>query len=300
MHGEADRLVVRQAYAQPALGDLEGLASGLQVLGIELGDLPAERVVDPDVLGLPADREAQVVGDRDDQRLAGGDPQPGAGLLADLDRSAQILGRDLGQEGAEAFDRLGTAGHEDPLDHVRGQLGSLGPLVADPRAHRDDLVTVAVGDDRVVAQDPLDEHRCLPCLPMCLSSAGSAAQRGRLGTVQCRTARGDHVPVPGEGVLADPPPAAPPVVVLIDVDVTVALGHLGGAAGDQVDRPPGRVAHHGDAVRDGLADLDQVVVDVRDPVVIVHRVVILESVDRPQAVLHDEDRHLVAVPQSVE
>ena len=90
------------------------------------------------------------------------------------------------------------------------------------------------------------------------------------------------------------------VVVFVDVDVAVALLHLAGAGGDDVDAAPGGVGDEVHAVRDCLVHGLDVLAEVVDAVAVVELAVLAALVDGTEAVLHDHDGHLVAVPDLIE
>src|SRR5699024_6172984 len=106
---------------------------------------------------------------------------------------------------------------------------------------------------------------------------------------------GDDFLVPVEAVLAQTAVVAGAVVVLVDVDEAVALGHLAGGGGHQVDAAPGGVAHQVHAVLDSLGHLLDVAAQVVDAVAVVDGAVGLQGVVGTQTVLHHHQGDAVAV-----
>src|SRR5918997_2725186 len=117
----------------------------------------------------------------------------------------------------------------------------------------------------------------------CTRSA-SRSSSGGSGLVQRGAVGGDDPLVPAQALLARAREGAVALVVLVDVDEAVALGHLRGGEADDVQAAPGGVAEQLDAVGDGLAGLPQVLAVVGDPVVVVHGAVRGDGVDRAEAV----------------
>ena len=123
-------------------------------------------------------------------------------------------------------------------------------------------------------------------------------------TLQTTAMGRDHVPIPVERFLAVPRERSRPVVISVDVDEAVTLAHLRGRRAHEVDAAPRRIAHDGHAVGDGLLHLHEMVVQIVDAVVVLHRhaarAVRDEHVLCAQPVLHDEERLLPAVIEAVQ
>src|SRR5699024_1572844 len=114
-------------------------------------------------------------------------------------------------------------------------------------------------------------------------------------SAQVRAVGGDDLLVPVEAVLALAGQIAGAVVELVDVDEAVALGHLAGAGGYQVEAAPGGVAHQVHAVLDGRGHLGDVLAQVVDAVAVVDLAVGVLDVLGAQAVFHHHDGDAVAV-----
>ena len=89
--------------------------------------------------------------------------------------------------------------------------------------------------------------------------------------------------------------------MFVDIDETVALAHLTGGGGDEVDGAPGSVTPEVDAVEsDRVAHCFDVIAEVVDAVVVDYRAVGLYFVIGAEAVFHDEKRESIAVVEVVE
>ena len=129
----------------------------------------------------------------------------------------------------------------------------------------------------------------------------SAAQTGGRALRQILAVGLDDLLEPVEAVLAGALERALVVVVLIDVDEAVALVHLAGRSGYEVDAAPRRVADEVHAVLiDRELHLLDVVAEVVDTVVVVDGAVRLDLVVRTETVLHDEKRQVIHVGEPVE
>lgn len=107
----------------------------------------------------PFDREADVIGQRDQLRLAELQPELAMGLLEDLPREDEVLRRDLHQEGLELLDIVLLVGDED-LDDLRlvHHVARLA-LEAQPTTGEHQLAALRMArEDDVVVEDLDDLH----------------------------------------------------------------------------------------------------------------------------------------------
>ena len=110
----------------------------------------------------------------------------------------------------------------------------------------------------------------------------------------------DYLFVPVEGFFAAALHGAAAAVVEVDVDEAVALAHLAGGGGDEVNGTPGGVSPELNAVEgDRVAHCFDVVAKVVDAVVVDDRAVGLYFVIGAEAVFHDEKRESIAVVEVV-
>ncbi|MPM75696.1 hypothetical protein SDC9_122690 [bioreactor metagenome] len=116
---DGDRLVVGDRLVESCIDVRHDVGGGGELLGVEVGDLGAQRVVEDHPGGHPLDREAQVVG-QSHHHVRG---QLGVELVAgDLQRLVgqdDVLGRDGGDLGAQVVRVAAVVGDEGPRDAGR-------------------------------------------------------------------------------------------------------------------------------------------------------------------------------------
>lgn len=106
---------------------------------------------------------------------------------------------------------------------------------------------------------------------------------------------GNDLFVPVERIFSVAVIGAVAFVVGIDVDETVALGHLRIAHAHKIDAAPRRVAHHRHTVPDGIPNGFDVLTEIVNAIGIVYSAVRFQLVMCTETVLNDEQRFLITV-----
>ena len=99
---------------------------------------------------------------------------------------------------------------------------------------------------------------------------------------------GDDLLVPVEGILAAAGITAGAVIISVDIDEAIALAHLTGRSGNQIDRTPGRVAQQINTVFHSLFHRFNVAAEVVDAIVIVNGTIFLDLVIGTKTILSYE------------
>ena len=197
VQGDRHGLCLRQRLLETGVDVVEDPLGGPQLIGVEVGDLCPQGVLDVDALPQAFDREAQVVG----QAHHRGGAQRGAHLspggFQGLVRQQQVLRRDGSHQGSEIVRVAPVVGDEDA-----NHLGLVDPLPGlgletEAAAGEDHLASGRIaGEDDVVVEDAQHLHAVL--LPVDSSGVGSPKRwwgHSRAPTTVC------HSTAPTAGIL---------------------------------------------------------------------------------------------------
>lgn len=90
------------------------------------------------------------------------------------------------------------------------------------------------------------------------------------------------------------------LIIQVDINESVTLGHFRSGHAHQVNRTPGRITHQLHTVLDCFFHLNNMLLQVVDAVSIMDRTVSLNTVDGAESVLYNKERLPVPVIQGVQ